>query len=95
MEMGRIQRILPRDVVVAFHIDGPNGGHWQVASQSTAVMPVDLAPKDCEIFCSAEDFMAILNGSLSPQDAFEEGRLQVNGDIGLLLKLRRMFITAA
>lgn len=93
--MNRIHRILPEDVVVAFHIKGPGGGHWQVTSRSDAVQPVDRAPKDCEIYCSAEDFMAILDGSLSPQIAFDDGRLRVNGDIGLLLKLRRMFISAA
>ena len=38
--------------------------------------------------------MAILRNQLSPMDAFGDGRLVVSGDIGLVLKLRRMFIFA-
>lgn len=93
--LGRIQERLPDGVVVAFHISGPGGGAWQVDPDLLSINAVDGRPKDCEVFCSAQDFMDILHGALSPQVAFEEGRLQVVGDVGLLLKLRRMFVRAA
>jgi len=91
----RIQQMLPEGVLVAFHIDGCGGGAWQVSPSTLSIGPVDGRPKDCEVFCSADDFMAILRGALSPQVAFEEGRLQVIGDVGLLLKLRRILVRAA
>ena len=93
--LDRIQKRLPDGVVVAFHITGSGGGAWQVDPDDRSIGPIDGRPKDCEVFCSAQDFMDILQGSLSPQLAFEEGRLQVVGDVGLLLKLRRMFVRAA
>lgn len=91
----RIQQLLPEGVVIAFHIDGSGGGAWQVDPDLLNIGPIDGRPKDCEVYCSAEDFMDILSGDLSTQLAFEEDRIQIIGDVGLLLKLRRMFVQAA
>lgn len=93
--LARIQKRLPDGVVVAFTISGSGGGAWQLNPSRLSVGPIDGAPKDCEVFCSAVDFMDILNGSLSPQVAFESGRLQIVGDVGLIIKLRRLFLRAA
>jgi putative sterol carrier protein len=91
----RIRSRLPEKVVVAFHIDGPGGGSWQVSRRDDAIIgPVQPGPKDCVVRCSSADFMAILKNQLSPMDAFGDGRLVVSGDIGLVLKLRRIFIFA-
>ncbi len=93
--LDRIRRVLPDKVVVAFYIDGPGGGSWQVEQRGPRIGPVGDGPKDCEVRCSEEDFMDILRGIRSPQKAFSEGRLTVTGDVGLVLKLRRLFISAA
>lgn len=91
----RIRSGLPEDVVIVFHIDGPGGGSWQVSRRDEMVIgPVLPGPKDCVVRCSSADFMAILHNKLKPMDAFGDGRLVVSGDIGLVLKLRRMFIFA-
>ena len=91
----QIQDVLPRGVSVAFHIEGSGGGAWQVDSLTPAVGPVTDDRKDCEIRCSSDSFMALLSGDLSPQDALRSGQIRVTGDVGLLLKLRRMFLRAA
>ena len=91
----RIRRALSADVVVVFHLEGPDGGSWQLTvCEDPIIGPVGPGPKDCVVQCSSEDFMAILHNTLNPMDAFQTGRLQVSGDIGLLIKLRRMFLTA-
>ena len=91
----RIKAGLPEEVVVVFHIDGPGGGSWQVSRRDDPIIgPVLPGPKDCVVRCSSEDFMAILHNQLSPMEAFGDGRLVVSGDIGLVLKLRRVFIFA-
>jgi hypothetical protein len=91
----RIRAGLPEKVVVVFHIEGPGGGSWQVSSRhERTIGPVRSGPKDCVVRCSSDDFMAILRNQLSPMEAFGDGRLVVSGDIGLVLKLRRMFISA-
>lgn len=91
----RIRAGLPEEVVVVFNIEGPGGGTWQVSSRhDRTIGPVTPGPKDCIVRCSSADFMAVLRNELKPNEAFDDGRLVVSGDIGLVLKLRRMFISA-
>ncbi|MDG1482091.1 MAG: SCP2 sterol-binding domain-containing protein [Myxococcota bacterium] len=91
----RIRAGLPEKVVVVFEIDGPGGGIWQVSNRhERTIGPVTPGPKDCIVRCNSADFMSVLRNELKPNDAFGDGRLVVSGDIGLLLKLRRMFISA-
>ena len=42
---------------------------------------------DCTMTASAETFEAILEGELSPTSAFMSGRLKVDGDMGMAMKL--------
>lgn len=84
--------VLPDDVVVSFEIEGPGGGAWQLSN--TSIGPVDPRPKDCEIRCKATDFMAIVSGQLEPREAFMSGRIQVQGDIGLALRLQGLLAAA-
>jgi hypothetical protein len=82
-----LQSVLPEGAVVAIHVDGPGGGAWQI-DETMRLGPVDDAPKDCTIHCTAKDFMAILSGKLGPKEAFLAGRLRIVGDVGLALRLR-------
>ena len=91
----RIRSRLPEKVVVVFHIEGEGGGSWQVSRrEGPMVGPVTAGPKDCVMRCSSADFMSMLSGALKPIDAFQSGRLVVSGDIGLVLKLARMFVVS-
>ncbi|CAN5762699.1 SCP2 sterol-binding domain-containing protein [soil metagenome] len=47
----------------------------------------DDAPADCTMTASADTFEGILDGSLNPTAAFMSGRLKVEGDMGLAIKL--------
>ena len=87
---GRIKLALPDDVVVLFHIQGDGGGTWQVDSRVDPVEigPVTEGPKDCQIWCSAVDFMGILKGTLDARRAFLGGKLRVVGDVGLAVRLQ-------
>jgi len=92
----KISPDFPEGVVVVFHIDGPDGGAWQFNQEDGSIGPMDDQPKDCEIWCSSIDFKEILNGGLSPKEAFYSGRLQLVGDLGLALKFQQIFtVTAA
>jgi putative sterol carrier protein len=84
------QPALPEEVAVAFHIDGDGGGAWQVTRQEDPMIriePVGSGPVDCEVRMTSQDFMAIVEGRLSPQEAFLSGRVRVEGDVGLVLRL--------
>lgn len=85
-----VGQALPPDVTVAFKINGPGGGEWQVAHQGeqSVVGPLEPGPKDCTVRCSAPVFMDIVQGRLDARDAFLDGRLRLSGDIGLALRLQ-------
>ena len=94
---GNILGALPEGVVVVFHISGPKGGAWQVDTRpgQASIGPVTDCPRDCQVWCSEEDFMGILTGSLNGRRAFLAGRLRVQGDVGLALRLQGLLAKAA
>jgi putative sterol carrier protein len=47
----------------------------------------DDADADCTLFADADTFQAMLAGDLDPTSAFMSGRLRVEGDMGLAMKL--------
>lgn len=42
---------------------------------------------DCVLTANAETFQGILDGDVNPTSAFMSGRLKVDGDMGLAMKL--------
>jgi len=44
-------------------------------------------PADCTLKADAETFEAILAGDLNPTSAFMSGRLKVDGDMGVAMRL--------
>ena len=52
-------------------------------------MPAPQAPSDCTLVLrSAPDAWALLQGHVSPQQAFARGQLSVKGSLSALLQLR-------
>jgi putative sterol carrier protein len=88
---------LPTGTVVAFHVDGVDGGDWQIArtAQGAQVSAVDQTPKDCEMWCSEEIFMRIVSGALRSSRAFLNGDLRIAGDVGLAMKCEILLREAA
>ena len=48
---------------------------------------VDGSDADCTLTASAETFQGLLDGELDPTGAFMSGRLTVDGDMGLAMRL--------
>jgi putative sterol carrier protein len=46
---------------------------------------------DCVIAVSEDDFLKIVRGEQSPTVAYMTGKLKVTGDVGLALKLQKLF----
>ena len=46
-----------------------------------------MAAARCTVAASEGDFLNIVNGRLNPQMAFMSGKLKIQGDMGLALKL--------
>jgi len=92
-----VEERLPEDVVIAFHIDGTNGGSWEIERrpEGSRIGPAGGGPKDCEVWCSSDIFMRMVNGSLGSNRAFLSGRLRISGDVGLALALEGFLREAA
>lgn len=69
-----------------FEIDG--AGTWVVKIEdgNLSVEEGD-GEAQCTVIVSADDFDQITDGSLNPQMAFMSGKLKIQGDMGLAMKL--------
>lgn len=88
--------VLPEDTSVVFAIHGEDGGCWTVARRGD-VVGVEVGESvlpDCRLACSTEVFSHLVGGTLSPQEALSRGLIEVEGDVGLMLALRRRVVAS-
>jgi putative sterol carrier protein len=78
--------------VYQFNISGPEGGQWAVdcTAPGGAVRAGQGSDARCTVSCSDADFLDIVNGRLNAQMAFMSGRLRIQGDMGLAMKLQQI-----
>jgi putative sterol carrier protein len=78
--------------VYQFDISGPGGGQWSVdcTTPGGAVSVGRANGAQCKVSCSDADFLDIVNGRLDAQLAFMSGRLKIQGDMGLAMKLSQI-----
>src|SRR5512137_613101 len=76
--------------IYQFNIGGAAGGQWSVdCTQPGGVIAAGAAPAPkCTVTCTDADFLAIVNGKLNPQMAFMSGKLKIQGDMALAMKLQ-------
>jgi putative sterol carrier protein len=73
-----------------FDIDG--AGSWRLQSEGDRVVVGESdAPADCVIRTDERTFLRLIAGEQSPMGAYMTGKLKVEGDLGLALKLRDLF----
>lgn len=48
-------------------------------------------PADCTVQIALDDFKALIKGELNPMSAMMSGKLQINGDMGVAMKLQSLF----
>lgn len=79
--------------VYQFNLSGDHGGQFQlhVADQACRVSSGVHPSPNVTLAMAGEDCMAILEGRLSGVSAYLSGRLRVDGDIGLAMRLAAFF----
>lgn len=79
--------------VLEFQIGGPNGGTWTVdcSSGEGKVTEGSSGTAKTTIVCGDSDFVGILTKKTNAQMLFMSGKLKVKGDMGLALKLQKLF----
>jgi len=80
------------NAVYQFNISGPGGGQWQVdCTQPGGAISTGTAPAArCTVAATDADFLAIVNGKMNAQMAFMSGKLKIQGDMGLAMKLQQI-----
>jgi len=63
-------------------IDGTGNSNQVSASDGDA---------DCTVQLTMDDFQALVNGDLNPMSAFMSGKLKIDGDMGVAMKLQNLF----
>jgi len=78
--------------VYQFNISGPGGGTWMVdCTQPGGRIVEGHAPNaKCMVAATEADFLNIVNGKLNAQMAFMSGKLKIQGDMGLAMKLQQI-----
>jgi putative sterol carrier protein len=72
-----------------FDIDGAGAGSWRVESDGDRLVVSESdAPADCVIRAEEKTFLRIIRGEQSPMGAYMTGKVKVEGDLGLALRLR-------
>jgi putative sterol carrier protein len=80
------------NAIYQFNISGPNGGQWSVdcTQPGGAIAAGTSGAAKCTVVATDADFLAIVNGKLNPQMAFMSGKLKIQGDMGLAMKLQQI-----
>jgi putative sterol carrier protein len=83
------ERARALDAAYRFDIDG--AGSWRVESEGDRLVVGESdAPADCVIRADERTFLRIVRGEQSPMGAYMTGKVRVEGDVGLALKLREL-----
>jgi putative sterol carrier protein len=80
------------NAVFQFNVAGPGGGSWFVdLAKPGGVVAAGTSPDaKCTIAMKDTDLLAMVNGKLSPQMAFMTGKIKIQGDYGLAMKLQQV-----
>ena len=76
------------DSVIKF--DCGDEGSMTIDNQAITTGDASAEP-DCTVGVSIEDLQAIVAGDLDPTAAFMQGKLKVDGDMGVAMKLGQLF----
>lgn len=75
-----------------FNLTGDQGGAWLIdLKESAEVRSGNLDRADCTIAMSDVDFVALATGKLNPMAAFTSGKLKLQGNPMLAMKLQGLF----
>ncbi len=73
-----------------FVLSGDEPGTWIVDCKDNVGVTEADVDADCTMILTSEDFVAISDGTLDGMQAFMLGKIQVEGDMGLAMKLQTL-----
>ena len=83
-------RIENENCVLQFNLSGDPNGNWHLVLENgnATVHPGTAASPTVTVAMEAADFFSLIEGKLSGQAAFLMGKLRVQGDMGVAMRLR-------
>jgi putative sterol carrier protein len=81
------------DATVQFDLKGDQGGEWVVTIENNSCQVEQGTTVDPSLTFSAQaqDALDVLSGKMDPMGAFMRGKLRLSGDMGLAMRLAKLF----
>lgn len=79
------------DQTFRFEIEGEGTWHVAVHDGKIAVTEGGREPADATIHASSDVFDRIVSGEQNPAMAYMSGKVKVDGDLGAVMKLQKLF----
>ncbi|UCC86709.1 MAG: SCP2 sterol-binding domain-containing protein [Anaerolineales bacterium] len=76
-----------------FDLSGEGGGNWSVivADRTCTVVEGRADKPDVTVSMTAEDYVKMTSGELQPVVAFMQGKIRLQGDMNLAMKVQELF----
>jgi putative sterol carrier protein len=89
---GRVGPEQARALDASYLFDIEGAGSWRLESDGDRVVVSESdAPADCVIRGDEATFLGIIEGRQSAVGAYMTGKIRVEGDLGLAMRLRELF----
>jgi putative sterol carrier protein len=89
---GRVDPDRARALKNTYRFDIDGAGSWRLESDSEHLLVTESdAPADCVLRTDETTFLRIVRREQSPMGAYMTGKIKVEGDLGLALRLRDVF----
>jgi putative sterol carrier protein len=81
------------DATIQLNLSGDGGGEWAVLihDQKLEVVPGEVSNPRLVMSGNAQDVLQILSGQMDGMRAFMQGKLKVQGDMSLAMKMASLF----
>lgn len=81
------------DATIQLHLSGEQGGDWAVLihDQNLEVVNGEVSNPRLVLSGDAQDVLQVLSGKMDGMRAFMQGKIKMQGDMGLAMKLAGMF----
>src|SRR5687768_15292413 len=79
-----------QNAVLQFNISGDDGGNWTatINDGKIAVEQGSTDKPDMTVTTSSQDMLGMVSGDLNPVSAFMQGKVRIDGDMSLAMKLQ-------
>ena len=89
------KKIAGMNAVIQFDLSGDNGGlYWvKIADGKVESGAGSTENPNMTLRSTADDWSQVITGKLNPMQAFMSGKIKIQGDMGLALKLQPLFLS--